>query len=220
MGSFTVVQVFHQFSAQPSDVRHRFMGYYRLGPEIDQHEWVQLLPPFTAVQTLHVERSWVDHDPPAPEDVIGEMVTEAEILPVLGLIYLGCPHVAFLALKFFENFVAVRSLSSRPITAVTCEREFDERVRSLVRNRDYQIHSPFTSGPRTLRLCNHLATVQYSVLYVSCYGLRSGAGRLGCRRVATVLWPHGQRHERCKLEMSNLNGATDVTSLRRHTVTR
>ena len=138
-----IVQVFRQFSAKLSDVRHLFIAYCRQGPEIDQHEWSQLLRPFTTVQTLHVER--LAFDPPTLEDVNEEMVTEAEILPALGLIYLQCrfPQVAFSTFKFFENLVAIRSLSKCPGTAAAHKTEFDDRLISYVRNRDYQIHSPY-----------------------------------------------------------------------------
>ena len=121
-----LIEAFHQLSPKLSEVLHLFIEYdsERPGPEIGQNEWVQLLRPFTAVRTLHVKDRG-RRDRPATEDVTE---IEAGMLPALGLLYLDCqPQLAFL--DFFERFVASRSLSSSPVTAVSCQKEFNERSR-------------------------------------------------------------------------------------------
>ncbi|KAH9165725.1 hypothetical protein EDB89DRAFT_2008438, partial [Lactarius sanguifluus] len=97
-----VVQLLDQFSAPLSNVRHLSIGYYRPAPEISHNEWLQLLRPFTDVQTLDVVRVWHNCDPPALEDESEEMAPEVEaaVLPALGLVYLECQEMRFL--KFFE----------------------------------------------------------------------------------------------------------------------
>jgi hypothetical protein len=127
-----LIQMFRQFSPKLSEVCHLSIKYdpeRPPGPEIGPNEWVQLLHPFTTVQTLHVKDE-VHHDPPAVEGVTREIVpgADSELLPALGLLYLECgPQVAYLA--FLENFVAARRLSSCPVTAVKCQEEFHKRMR-------------------------------------------------------------------------------------------
>ena len=92
--------------------------------------------PFTIVRTLRLCRFWVGHSSPALEDVTGGMVTQAEadMMPAPGLLCLGCPQVGSLA--FFENFVAVRQHSDRPVTVVNYERQFEERFGSYLSEED------------------------------------------------------------------------------------
>lgn len=115
-------------------MRHLGIGYYRPAPELGHNDCVQLYM-FAIVRTLRLCRFWVGHNSPALENVTGATVTQAEadMLPTLGLLCLGCPQVGFLA--FFENFVAVRQHSGRPVTVVNYEREFEERFRSYLREK-------------------------------------------------------------------------------------
>ena len=92
---------------------------------------MQLFNLFTAVQTLHIDRG---HDHLPIENVTRERTTEAssEMLPALDLLYLDClPQGAFV-----EKLVAACQHSSRPVTAVKSYREFEERLRSYLREED------------------------------------------------------------------------------------
>ena len=82
-----VIRLFGQFFTKLCDVRHLSIGYYRQGPEISNNDWVRLLHPFTAAQTLYVCRLWIDecHRPDC-EDI---SATEENILPVLCI---DCPQ--------------------------------------------------------------------------------------------------------------------------------
>jgi hypothetical protein len=123
-----LVQMFRQFSTKLSEVRYLYIAYDRPGAGMGQNEWALLFRPFTAVRTLHVCRGWIRNNPPAVEGVTAYIATGAdpEMLPALGLLYLDCKPQA----TFFENVVAERQLSNRPITVVRCEREFEESFQS------------------------------------------------------------------------------------------
>ena len=122
-----VIQVFGQFSAKLSDVRHLSIEYNGESPRIYHNEWVQLLRPFTAVQTLDLSAKHggyyilIRHT--------GE--TFADVLPALGLFYSGCPQVGF-----FEQFIAARRHTGRPVTIVRSPSEFYERLDSYLSERD------------------------------------------------------------------------------------
>jgi hypothetical protein len=84
-----VVQLFDRFSTKLCDMRHLSIGYYRRDPDIGRNEWVQLLHPFTTVQTLYVCRLWVEKYPlPAHENITRKMGTEEDVLPALVLRFL------------------------------------------------------------------------------------------------------------------------------------
>lgn len=88
-GASFLAQLFGQFSTKLSEVRHLSIACGRPSSEIGQNEWMQLFNPFTAVQTLHIDRGR-DHLP--IENVTRERTTEAdsEMLPALDLLYLDC----------------------------------------------------------------------------------------------------------------------------------
>jgi hypothetical protein len=130
-----VVQVFSQFSAKLSDVRHLAIGYCLLGPDIGHNEWAQFFHPFTAVQTLRVDIAtkhckWVmRYRDPAIEDVTEQMV--AEVLPALSLVYLD-----FTLETFFDKLFAVRQLSGHPVTVATTPCQFEKRLESYLTEQD------------------------------------------------------------------------------------
>ncbi|KAH9164280.1 hypothetical protein EDB89DRAFT_2233996 [Lactarius sanguifluus] len=116
-GPSHVVQVFDQFPTPLSNVRHLSFDLDRSAPEIGRNEWLQLLRPFTALQTLYVDRM----DPPALDDVSedSEMVSEPEanvmVLPMLELVYLGrC--LGRRDVEFFEKIIADRRLQDDSVT--------------------------------------------------------------------------------------------------------
>jgi hypothetical protein len=130
-----IVQLFDQFSTKLCDVQHLSIGNYRRGPEIGGNEWLQLLHPFTTVRTLYVSRLWVEqYHRPSREEITGKMGTEEDVLPALGLLCIDCPQAEFLT--FFENFVAYRRHSGRPLTTVRCDWEFQENLRSYLSEED------------------------------------------------------------------------------------
>ena len=128
-----VIRLFGQFSTKLCDVRHLSIGYYRQGPEISNNNWVRLLHPFTAAQTLYVCRLWVEEcHRPDREDIPG--TEENAALPALSLLCIDCAQWEFL--QFFENFVASRRDSGRPVTDISCNWEFQEKLRQYLSEED------------------------------------------------------------------------------------
>ena len=136
-----LIQMFRQFTAKLSQVRHLSIDYDGPGTGMGQNEWEQVFRPFTAVKTLHVVRDRSDHDPPSVEDVPADMATgtDHEMLPALGLFFLETHPAYEMFSAFFENFVATRQRSSCPVTFVTCKREFEEKFRSYLGEDDKDI---------------------------------------------------------------------------------
>ncbi len=126
-------QVLSQFSATLSPFVHLELGvHFEPGARLeedrplegtDNFEWLQLLHPFSTVQTLHVSRRVAGHVAHALEDTTGEMV--AEVLPSLDLIYLAGQPASSI-----EKFVAARQFSDRPVTVVDTDTEFNKRLES------------------------------------------------------------------------------------------
>ncbi len=79
--------------------------------DLDEVEWLQLLHPFSSVQTLSVSGRFAGHVSRALEDIAGVMVTE--VLPALDLLCLEDQPVSSV-----DNFVAVRRDSGHPVTVV------------------------------------------------------------------------------------------------------
>ena len=119
-----IFQVFSQFSTLFSNVLYfsisinssRVMPFTKL-------DWVQLLVPFSNLQTLHVSGDRVGDIVLALEGGEGEMTTE--ILPALELLYIEGEPVSSLS-----RFCAVCWLSGRPVTFVNTQKEFYERLES------------------------------------------------------------------------------------------
>ncbi|KAH9012101.1 hypothetical protein EDB85DRAFT_1038066 [Lactarius pseudohatsudake] len=87
---------------------------------MDDTEWLDLLRPFIAVETLHVSGKLAGHVAHGLEGVTGDMVVE--ILPSLYSLSLEDEP-----LTSVERFVEVRRLSGRPVTIVN---ESFERLES------------------------------------------------------------------------------------------
>jgi hypothetical protein len=122
-GVWHVVQVFSQFSAKLSNVRHLSITSWGRLPELGRTDWVQLLYPFTTLQTLCVVGNCVGHVAFALEGVDKEMADEW--LPALDLVYLESWPVSSVA-----EFCAVRRLCGRPVTFARTREEFDKRFES------------------------------------------------------------------------------------------
>ncbi|KAF8267680.1 hypothetical protein EI94DRAFT_1801393 [Lactarius quietus] len=109
-----IAQVLNQPSAILSHVVH--LDLVELGADedpqlesMDKCEWLHLLRPFFAVETLHITPKLASHVALAMEDVTEEMVPN--VLPALNSIrLLGTPASSF------DKVVAVRRLSGHPVT--------------------------------------------------------------------------------------------------------
>ncbi|KAH9028410.1 hypothetical protein EDB84DRAFT_1563134 [Lactarius hengduanensis] len=119
-----VAQTLSQSAALLSNVGDLSIDARELSPGgkdyMDDTEWLDLLRPFTAVETLHVSRKLAGHVARGLKGVTGDMVIE--ILPSLYSLSLEDEP-----LTSVERFVEVRRLSGRPVTIVN---EFFERLKS------------------------------------------------------------------------------------------
>ena len=97
------------------------------GPEpwdIDDIEWLELLRPFSSVQTLFVSKEFAGHVSRSLENTA---VMATEVLPALDMICLEGQSVSS-----GHIFIAARSESGRPVTTVDTKAAFDERLMSYV----------------------------------------------------------------------------------------
>ena len=104
-----IAEVVNRFSAILSTVVHLSLMsslYHRFQGAADI-DWLYLLHPFSAVQTLHVSSRPARYVIPALEDIPVERVTE--VLPSLYLAFFDCYPI------FLEIFVAARELSDFPV---------------------------------------------------------------------------------------------------------
>ncbi|KAH8999918.1 hypothetical protein EDB86DRAFT_3101529 [Lactarius hatsudake] len=119
-----VAQTLSQSAALLSNVDDLSIDARELSPGgkdyMDGTEWLDLLRPFTAVETLHVCGKLAGHVAHGLEGATGDMVVE--ILPSLYSLSLEDEP-----LTSVERFVEVRRLSGRPVTIVN---EFFERLES------------------------------------------------------------------------------------------
>ncbi len=93
---------------------------------MDDTEWLELLRPFTAVETLHVSGKLTGHVAHGLEGVTEEMV--AEMLPALHSLCLEDEPSTSV-----KQFVEVRRLSGRPVTIVRAPGEFFYETRGHLR---------------------------------------------------------------------------------------
>jgi len=89
--------------------------------DLDDIEWLQLLRPFSSVQTLFVSWIFAGNVSRALEDIAGMMVTE--VLPALDLLFLEDQPVSCV-----DKFIAVRRDSGHPVTIVDTRSEFEKRL--------------------------------------------------------------------------------------------
>ena len=100
------------------------------GPEdMDDIEWLQLLRPFSSVQTLFVSRELAGHVSRSLENTAATMVTE--VLPALDMLCLeGQP------MTFTHKFISARWESGHSVTTVDTKRAFQERLKLYLQDRD------------------------------------------------------------------------------------
>ncbi len=106
-----LTQILGQSPALVSNVGHLSIVKDDLQPgwqdDMDDTDWLELLRPFTAVNTLHGSKQLAGHFALALDGVSGEMVTE--VLPALGFLSLEDQQV-----RSVERFIAVRRFSGHP----------------------------------------------------------------------------------------------------------
>lgn len=127
--------MFGYFSTRLSGARHLSIIYYGKGPGLDHDEWMQILHPFTPVQTLKL---FTKHEGFCiPMGHAGE--TFADLLPALSLLYLDyeCAQVGF-----FGQFIAARRRSGRPVTVARYASEFYDRLGSYLSEQDNESYWP------------------------------------------------------------------------------
>ena len=119
-----VANVLNQFSPILSTVAYlSLMSFpYRQFKGADEADWLHLLRPFSAVQTLHVSRELARHVALALKGF-----PAAEVLPSLRLTCLeGHPESSL------EEFVAARELSDRPVIVVEEKTDYVEKLEYFV----------------------------------------------------------------------------------------
>jgi hypothetical protein len=93
--------------------------------DVENSQWLELLQPFTAVKELYLSRGFAPCIAPVLQELVGERV--GEVLPALQSLFLEELHPSGPVQEAIEKFVAVRQLSSHPISVSHWDREQDRR---------------------------------------------------------------------------------------------
>ena len=96
--------------------------------DMDDIEWLQLLRPFSSVQTLFVSRNLQGTFPVHSKTIAAVMATE--VLPALDMLCLEDQPVSS-----DHKFIAARWESGRPVTTVNTRKVFEERLMSYLTRR-------------------------------------------------------------------------------------
>jgi len=91
--------------------------------DVENSEWLELLQPFTAVKELYLSRGFAPCIAPVLQELVGERV--GEVLPALQSLFLEELHPSGPVQEAIEKFVAVRQLSSHPISVSHWDRVAD-----------------------------------------------------------------------------------------------
>jgi len=117
----SMAQILSQSSAILSNVAHLSIHAQRLRPgwknDLDHADWLDLLRPFTVVETLLVSRQLTSHVALAFQGAT--TMTAAEVLPALYLLCLEGQPAASVC-----KFAALRRHSGRPVTTVSALSDF------------------------------------------------------------------------------------------------
>jgi hypothetical protein len=94
---------------------HRYLPFpWRLGDDVEDTLWLELLHPFTAVKSLYLSKQFAPHIASALQGVdVGRM---ADVLPALQNIFLEAHQSWGPAEKGIQKFVAVRQTTGHPIS--------------------------------------------------------------------------------------------------------
>jgi hypothetical protein len=123
-----ISQVLNQISTVLAHMLHLaiYSGSINPKPEdMDDFEWLQLLRPFSSVQTLFVSKKFAGHVCRALEDIPEEMATE--VLPALDMLCLEDQPVSSA-----HKFITVHAESGCPVTTVDTREAFEERLTSYL----------------------------------------------------------------------------------------
>jgi hypothetical protein len=93
---------------------HAYVDWDSEDPEpedLDNVDWLQLLRPFSSMQTLLVDGYLTYRVCEALDDIAGAMVTE--VMPALDLLHIGNEPMSCV-----RRFITVRQASGRPVTAI------------------------------------------------------------------------------------------------------
>jgi hypothetical protein len=123
-----MAQALNQISAVLSNMLHFAIIADDIRPELegmDDIDWLQLLRPFSSVQTLFVSREFAGHVSRALEGIPEVMATE--LLPALDMLCLEDQPVSSA-----HKFIAARWESGRPVTTVNTRKAFEERLISYL----------------------------------------------------------------------------------------
>jgi hypothetical protein len=93
--------------------------------DVENSQWLELLQPFTAVKELYLSRGFAPCIAPVLQELVGERA--GEVLPALQSLFLEELHPSGPVQEAIEKFVAVRQLSSHPISVSHWDREQDRR---------------------------------------------------------------------------------------------
>ncbi|KAN0136488.1 hypothetical protein V8E53_005856 [Lactarius tabidus] len=119
-----ISQALNQISAVFANTVHFYINgdSIKHKPEdMDGIEWLQLLHPFSSVQTLFLSRKVAGPISHALEDIAGAMATD--VLPVLDTLCIQEQPVSSV-----HKFITARSESGRPVTIVDSRKECEERL--------------------------------------------------------------------------------------------
>jgi hypothetical protein len=123
-----MAQALNQISAVLSNMLHLAINSSKIStkPEgMDDIDWLQLLRPFSSVQTLFISREFVGHVSRALKGIPEAMVTE--LLPALDMLCLEDQPVSPA-----HKFIAARWESGRPVTTVNTRKAFKEGLISYL----------------------------------------------------------------------------------------
>ncbi|KAN0128288.1 hypothetical protein V8E53_013872 [Lactarius tabidus] len=118
----------NQISAALSNLLHFAITADDIRPELDDMDgvdWLQLLRPFSSVQTLFVSREFAGQVSRSLDDIPEVMATE--LLPALDMLCLEDQPVSSA-----HRFIAARWESGRPVTTVNTRKAFEERLISYL----------------------------------------------------------------------------------------
>ena len=93
--------------------------------DVENSQWLEFLQPFTAVKELYLSRQFAPCIAPVLKELVGARVSE--VLPALQSLFLEELHPSGPAQEAIEKFVAVRQLSSHPVSVSHWDREQNGR---------------------------------------------------------------------------------------------
>ena len=123
-----ISQALNRISAVISNMLHLAIDSSSVSPEpegMDDIEWLELLRPFSSIQTLFVSREFAGHVSRALENATSVMATT--FLPALDMLCLEGQPVPPL-----HRFIASRRESANPVITVNTRMAFEKRLRSYV----------------------------------------------------------------------------------------